>query len=181
MRPMNESCRTYTWDMSHIWMRHVTHMNETCHTYEWDMSHIWMRHVTHMNESCRTYTWDMSHIWMSHVTHMNEACHTYEWGMSHIWINHLRCLNVSGCDMNESYHTWESIASDIWMCQVAHVSWVISHIRVTCDMIHPCVSGIISHTHVCHAVTHDGDAFICATWLIHMCDSECVTHTTTTQ
>jgi len=28
--------------MSHIWMSHVTHINESCHTYEWVMSHIWM-------------------------------------------------------------------------------------------------------------------------------------------
>ena len=57
-------------------MSHVTHMNESCHTYEWVMSHIWMSHVTHMKESCHTYEWAMSHIWMSHATRMNESCHT---------------------------------------------------------------------------------------------------------
>ena len=31
--------------------------NESCHTYEWVMSHVWMSHVTHMNESCHTYEW----------------------------------------------------------------------------------------------------------------------------
>jgi len=36
-------------------MSHVTHTNESCHTYEWVMSHIWMSHVTRMmNESCHT-------------------------------------------------------------------------------------------------------------------------------
>jgi len=30
-------------------------MNESCHTYEWVMSHVWMSHVTRMNESCHTY------------------------------------------------------------------------------------------------------------------------------
>ena len=29
-------------------------MNESCHTYEWVMSHMWMSHVTLMNESCHT-------------------------------------------------------------------------------------------------------------------------------
>jgi len=29
-------------------------MDESCHTYEWVMSHIWMSHVTHMKKSCRT-------------------------------------------------------------------------------------------------------------------------------
>ena len=55
--------------MSH--MSHVTHMNESCHTYEWVTSRIWMGHVTSMSGSCHTYEWVMSHIWMGHVTHMN--------------------------------------------------------------------------------------------------------------
>ena len=40
---------------------YVTNMNESCHTYEWVMSHIWMSHVTNMRESCHTYEWVMSH------------------------------------------------------------------------------------------------------------------------
>ena len=60
-------------------LSHVPCVNESCHTYEWVMSHIWMSHVTHMNESCHTYEWVMSHIWMSHVPCVNESCHTYEW------------------------------------------------------------------------------------------------------
>jgi len=69
---MNESCHTYEWVMSHIWMSHVTHMND------WVMSHIWMSHVTHMNDT--------------YESHMNESCHTYGWityecVVSHIWMN----------------------------------------------------------------------------------------------
>jgi len=72
-----------------VWMSYVSHMNEwchtcmheSCHTYEWVMSRIWMSHFTRMNESCHTYEWVISHVWMSHVTHMNESCHTYEWVM----------------------------------------------------------------------------------------------------
>ena len=33
---------------------HVTNMNESCHTYEWVMSQIWMSHVT--------YKWVMSFV-----------------------------------------------------------------------------------------------------------------------
>ena len=82
---MNESCHTYEWVMSHIWMSHVTHMNESCHTWEWVMSHIWvvvshiwMSNLAHVNESRDTYEWVMSHIWMRNVTHMNETCHTLQ-------------------------------------------------------------------------------------------------------
>ena len=32
----------------------VSYMNESCLTYEWDMSHIWMSRVSRTNESCLT-------------------------------------------------------------------------------------------------------------------------------
>jgi len=57
-------------------MSHVTHMNESCHTYEWVMSHIWMSCVTHMNELCHRYEWGMSHTYewvMSHTCHASRA------------------------------------------------------------------------------------------------------------
>jgi len=90
---------------------HVTHMSESCHTYEWVMSHIWVSHVTHMSESCHTYEWVMSlHCYTipltaSTVTHLlaNESCHTYEWVMSHV--THLFA--------NESCHTYERIMSHV--------------------------------------------------------------------
>jgi len=43
-----QSCYTYKWVMSRIWMSHGTHMKESCHTYEWVMAQLWMSHVTHM-------------------------------------------------------------------------------------------------------------------------------------
>jgi len=107
---MNESCHTYEWVMSHIWMSHVTHMNESCHTYEWVMSHIRSSHVTcklvmsHVKEAC--------HVWMSHgsllfyarkreveevLSNMNVSCHACEWVMSRmnesgpVWMSHVIC------------------------------------------------------------------------------------------
>jgi len=56
----------------------LQHTNESCRTYAYGMSHIWMSHVTHMNESCHTYEWVTSQTWTSHVTNMNESCHAYE-------------------------------------------------------------------------------------------------------
>jgi len=32
-------------------------MSESCHTYEWVMSHLWVSHVTPMSESCHTSEW----------------------------------------------------------------------------------------------------------------------------
>jgi len=52
---------TYDWVLPQTRISLATHMNESCHTYEWVMSriwmgqsHIWMSHVTHMKESCHT-------------------------------------------------------------------------------------------------------------------------------
>jgi len=52
---LRESCRTYEWGVSHVWMSHITRTNESYHTYEWVISHIWRRHVTHMKVSYHTY------------------------------------------------------------------------------------------------------------------------------
>jgi len=86
---MNESCHTYEWVTSHIWMSHVPHMNESCHTYKWVMSH--------------THQWVMSHTWMSHVTCKNESCHMYAQVIHEVW---QRCMYL-WCLMNESCHTYE--------------------------------------------------------------------------
>ena len=32
--------------MAHTWMSHTLHVIESCRTYDWVMSHIWMSHVT---------------------------------------------------------------------------------------------------------------------------------------
>jgi len=103
-------------------MSHVTHMNESCHTYEWVMSRIWMSHVTHMNESWHTYEWIMPHIWMSHVADVNESSHiwmrdvTYGYSRFQSWCSRLlRCVI-------ESRHTHEWVMSHAWKCHVTHMN-----------------------------------------------------------
>jgi len=44
-----------------IRMSQLTPMNELCHAYEWEISLMWMRHVTHVNASCHTRKCVMSH------------------------------------------------------------------------------------------------------------------------
>ena len=123
-RSQDESCHTYEWVVSHVWMRHVTHMpyervsshtwmshvtrmNKFCHTYDWVTSQVWMSHVARMNESGHTYEWVMSQVWMSHVTHMNESCHGYEWVMPHICMSHVPRMN-KWHDTARSCVTWSS-------------------------------------------------------------------------
>ena len=111
---VNESCHTYRWVMSHIWMSHVARMNESCHVYMWVLSHIWMNHVTYVNESCCTYGWGMSRIWMRHVARMDESCHVYEWVMTQVLMSYVTYVN-------ETCHTYAWVMSRIWMSHVARM------------------------------------------------------------
>jgi len=96
---LKESCRTYEWVMSHIWMSlshmwmsHVTHMNKWCHSpanarislffslsfslslfLSFSLSQL-SSDKTRPKESCRPHNESRNP--------MNESCHTYEWVMS---------------------------------------------------------------------------------------------------
>jgi len=84
---ISDVCRTNesVWVKLHLWMSHVTRMTESCHTYEWVMSCMFLMHVirTSQYESNHTYELAMLHSWTSHITHINEShvqmSHTYEW------------------------------------------------------------------------------------------------------
>ena len=75
-------------DMTHSWVHRTTafheEMNESCHTWGWVVSHVWMSHVTYLNESCHILEWVMSQMRTSHVTRVNVSCHTCECVMSHM-------------------------------------------------------------------------------------------------
>jgi len=106
---VNESCHTYEWVMSHIWMRHVTHTNESCHSYGWVMLHIRMSHATHTNASCHA---DM--LWTSHVNYTNESYYIYECVMT--------------CRGGWLRQQWRSSIVD----ESRHMNkWVMSHIRMS--------------------------------------------------
>jgi len=133
---MNESCRTYEWVTSHVWMSHVTHTSKWCRTYEWGVSHIWMRHVANMNKSwhicaaavkrmneslraskgiLQTRIRQVVHVWRSHVAHTSEWCRTYGWVMSCICMSHV-------AHMNESQRTGAAAAllHNAWVSSFAH-------------------------------------------------------------
>ena len=60
IREMMKWVTSHANEMCHVWMnpvtyaRVLTHTNQSCHTYEWVMSHIWMGHLIRENESCHT-------------------------------------------------------------------------------------------------------------------------------
>ena len=132
---MNESCLTYEWVMSHIWIQ-AFHRRLT---YEWVMSHIWMSHVSHMNKSCRTLECQTSNMWMSHVAHMNESFHTYEYMCPcHVGLieTNKRRLGRGILDMTHSYVWHDSFICVTWLihlCDTQKTShtydWFMSYIR----------------------------------------------------
>ena len=114
---------THEWDMSHVWMSHVSqdvccqgeivvaHMNESCHTYEWVMSHIRMSHVVHMIESLSHVTQNAYRREVILVVHINESRHTRINESRHTeYIPRRRVVHICmshGTHMNESCHTYE--------------------------------------------------------------------------
>ena len=81
----------------------VAHMNESCRTYEWVMSHIWMSHewyalirqisntlthdvinLIHMCDMTQSYVWHDSFICVTWRIHMCDMTHSYVWHDSFI-------------------------------------------------------------------------------------------------
>ena len=104
-RFLGESCLTYEWVMSHVWMSHVSYMNESCLTYEWVMSHIWVSHVYFFNSSRPIHRWVVSHLWMGHVTHARYGTEAQLQTQTkyQIWI-HI-CTRDMTRDMNSYAHS----------------------------------------------------------------------------
>ena len=137
IRNINESCHTYEWVMSHIWMSHVTHMNESCHTYEWVMSHIWMSHVSyqsHQEYQCSCHTYESCHtLWESCYTHESCVCvrfiiqlHWYE-AVWHDSFTSVICMPWSHVTyVNESCHT-----SSYQFTSVICMPWLIHKYTMT--------------------------------------------------
>jgi len=121
----------------------IRNINESCHTYEWVMSHIWMSHVTHMDESCLIsissgISMFMPHVWvMSHI--VGVMLHT--WVMCVCQIYHSAAL-IWGCV------TWLIHICHMYAMKSCHIcEWVMSHILIS---IHICHMYAMTHSYVCH-------------------------------
>ena len=119
---MNESCLTYEWVMSHIWMSHVSHMNESCLSCEWMMRHIWVNRLPYMNAPCLIWMneWGITHIWTSHVTYMNASCHLYEWVMAHTYMDE-SCHTYEWL-LNRGLHSSPDVTDAVHMDHVSHMN-----------------------------------------------------------
>jgi len=157
LKELNESCHTYEWVMSHIWMNHVRHTNESCHTYEVVMSHIW-------SSQCWDQTPGISYItpreawgsWTSHARDMDVSCHTCKWVMSH---ERMRS------DMMHSYVRHDSFIRETWLIRTRDMthSYVRhdSFLRETCLMMsfarvsQQMDQTGMTHKHICVCLSYD--------------------------
>jgi len=161
MAHLNESCNTYEWVISHIWMGHVTHMNESCHTYAWVRTRLsWLMHLCDMTHSyaCRdsfmTFVRD-SFTWWRNVTSAGRCvCHNFfirvAWPIrmydmtfvreSHSWL--------IVCVITHSYVCRDSFVLLFRDSRIWHIEWNWSS------------------TGRCVWV----DTFICVSWPIRMCN-----------
>jgi len=184
---------------------YVTHMNESCHTYEWVVSHIWMSRayvsLLHRTAPCicdmtHSYVWHNPLIrvtWLIHMCHcctaprpvyvtwlihMCDTTHSYVWRGSFIcvtaaphcamymWHDSFICVTqpTCMCDVAHSYVWHRSIlcvwskwrGSSLYMCQWAMSLWPMSHI-----WIDPC------HTYECD-VAHSYETYGTHTYVTHM-------------
>jgi len=118
---MNESCLSYEWVMSLIWMSHVSHMNESCLSYEWVMSHVLFIRETrlvHIRDITKRYEWVMSRVWVSRVLHMKESCCTCEKVMSHMTWRCQRDVWYFPLWMSKSYLLYDTFH---WKCYTPEI------------------------------------------------------------
>jgi len=83
----------HTWmTFLHICMRHITCVNESCYSYEWAMSYIWMSPVTRMNALCHKYEWITSRYPYERVT--SRIWMTLYMNLSDLYVLRSKCGTV---------------------------------------------------------------------------------------
>jgi len=110
---------TYECDISHTWMRRMTHTNV------WHDSFISLTCLIHMCDMTHSYLWHASFICVTWLIHISDMPDSYVWHDSFI---SLTCL-IHMCDMthlylshtNESHDTMRDV-SHIWMRLTTHTN-----------------------------------------------------------
>ena len=90
---LQEPLLQVTW---HVWMSRVTRMNDSCHTYEWVMSRVWMSPITltHGANWRLVHTRDMTRLYVRHdtFTHMAWLIDICDMTHSYIILIHLTVI-----------------------------------------------------------------------------------------
>ena len=161
-------------------MSHVTQMNESCHTYDWVESQIWIQAATsYMCATWLIHTCDMAHPHVRQDSCICNAPPIHMCAFSHIHTHVNVCL--WRCAVSQAYmrHEWWLI----YMCALsqAHMRhdslicatrlidmynttyWYVRQDSFICaiKLIQMCDT---THSYVWH------DSFVCATWFNHVRD-----------
>ena len=200
---------TYACALSHSYVN-ATHLNESCHTYEWVMSHLWMTSryicVCSLAFICvaHSYVWhdlcmcdmtysllqepspllfhacDMTHSYVRHDSFIRVTwlIDTFDMTRAYVWHDSFILVTwlIHACDMTHSY-VWHDLFMRVtWLmhtCDMNH-SYVRhdSCIRVTWLLEVPCsffIGVLCALRTTLRGKCEWHDSFICVTWLIHTC------------
>jgi len=138
-----QSCHIHNRVTHYIRICHITYLNEACRTYEWDLSHVWRSHATHANKLCHicsiselladiesrelaalvyqgdlsqqvTYLLHDSFICVTWLIHMCYVARSYEWHDSFVcvtWLIHM-------CNMTYLYLLHDSFVCVTWLIHI---------------------------------------------------------------
>ena len=138
----------------------------------------WMRHATHIWLRLSTPKWGMTRIYI------DKLCQTCEWFILHMQNKAYHQRTHTHTRTTHTTHTYthpNSVPSN-WIClSLTPEMLVESSLSIKCcdmcDVTHSyfqrnsfmCATWLI---HMCDVTSYvTPDSFICATWLIHMCDA----------
>jgi len=116
------------------WMSHVTcmnlswhaHMTETCHTYEWVMSHIWVSHIASIYIDNSMYVWPHRFVtWLIRMRSMTWRIHMCDMTHPYVWHDLFMCVTwlIYMSDMTHSFVWHDSFICVTWLihtCDMTH-------------------------------------------------------------
>jgi len=152
-------------------MSHVTHMTESCHTYAWVLSHLWMSHcihtATHIAVCCSVYAmWSVCkrdlYTWREYIDNLNvQTSEAYK--NRALSSKKTRILQDTHTHMNEWHMT---------RCNRLH------HTATHCNTLQHTVTHCDTLQHAeTHCITVHHSASHCNT--LQHTTTHCNTHTTT--
>jgi len=167
---VNWSWRTFDSVMAHTC--HATPVDESCHTYKWVMTHMWMSHGTHTHESLHTYH-DKACGWV-----MSQICMSRVW--SQIWMNRISNVNElsHACDALCSTTAHATRPSPMHLCHSQYRRLLCTHMKRRNDM-HTCSwrKGILWAPNSCNTRAGARKLFAIASLLAHTYEKTQRVHT----
>jgi len=132
--------------VTHLWAfyEQVTYINESCHTYVWHDSFIYVTWLIHVCDMTHSHVWHDSFICVTWRIHVGGVTHSYVWHDSFICVT----WRILMSDMTHSY-VWPD---SFHVCDMTHsYIWMSLHRRICCvtHLCH-CMHAICQQSNVWH-------------------------------